>query len=226
MSTDNKLRLFSGKKAFIYKRITQYEMTNKSTRLIYTDETNLNIYRSLPEKDFKEFMMAYLTYKKGDDIESMFTSLTAKLLFMTYISKIEYNEDKWEKQAKINQENGKKGGRPKKNNADITPNTEFESEASNIIPSVPIKEEKKKDEQPIIQENKEEEFQKDVEVAVNELAQIALYGKGKKVFDEVLTTHSNSLSIRYNKLYDDVEEQLRNMSKEKYLKFKDLKEVG
>lgn len=201
-------------------------MTNKSTRLIYTDETNLNIYRSLPEKDFKEFMMAYLTYKKGDDIESMFTSLTAKLLFMTYISKIEYNEDKWEKQAKINQENGKKGGRPKKNNADITPNTEFESEASNIIPSVPIKEEKKKDEQPIIQENKEEEFQKDVEVAVNELAQIALYGKGKKVFDEVLTTHSNSLSIRYNKLYDDVEEQLRNMSKEKYLKFKDLKEVG
>ena len=116
-------------------------MTNKSTRLIYTDETNLNIYRSLPEKDFKEFMMAYLTYKKGDDIESMFTSLTAKLLFMTYISKIEYNEDKWEKQAKKNQENGKKGGRPKKNNADITPNTEFESEAPNIIPSIPIKEE-------------------------------------------------------------------------------------
>ena len=82
-------------------------------------------------------------------------------------------------------------------------------------PSISIKEEKK-----------EEEFQKDVEVAVNELAQIALYGKGKKLFDEVLTTHSNNLSIRYNKLYDDVEEQLRNMSKEKYIKFKDLKEVG
>lgn len=93
-------------------------------------------------------------------------------------------------------------------------------------PSVPIKEEKKEDEQPIIQEKKEDEFQKDVEVAVNELAQIALYGKGKKMFYETLTKHSNSLSIRYNLLYDDVEEQLRNMSKEKYLKFKGLKEVG
>lgn len=82
-------------------------------------------------------------------------------------------------------------------------------------PSIPIKEEKKED-----------EFQKDVEVAVNELAQIALYGKGKKLFDETLTTHSNNLSIRYNKLYDDVEEQLRDMSKKKYLKFKGLKEVG
>lgn len=100
-------------------------MANKNTRLVYTDEINLNIYRSLPAEDFKEFMMAYLTYQKGDNIDSMFTSLLSKTLFMTYISKIEYNEDKWEKRAKANQENGKKGGRPKKN--DIEPNTEFET---------------------------------------------------------------------------------------------------
>ena len=61
--------------------------TTKNTRLVYTDETNINIYKSLPDKDFKEFFMAYLSYKKGDDIEGMFTSLLAKTLFMDYISK-------------------------------------------------------------------------------------------------------------------------------------------
>lgn len=98
----------------------------KSTRIVYTDKLNLDIYKSLPEKDFKEFFMAYLTYQKGGDIDGMFTSLLAKTVFMTYISKIEYNEEKWEKQAKVNRENGKKGGRPKK--TDLGANTEFETE--------------------------------------------------------------------------------------------------
>lgn len=100
-------------------------MANKNTRLVYTDENNLSIYRSLPDKDFKEFMMAYLTYKKGDDIDSMFTSLMAKIAFLSVAPKIEHNEDKWEKQAQANRENGKKGGRPKK--IDITPNTDFDN---------------------------------------------------------------------------------------------------
>lgn len=82
-------------------------------------------------------------------------------------------------------------------------------------PSVPIKEEKKED-----------DFQKDVEDAVNELTEIALYEKGKEVFNEVLKKHSNNLSIQYNKSYDDVEEQLRNMSRKKYINLIDLKEVG
>lgn len=47
-------------------------------------------------------------------------------LFMTYVSKIEYNEDKWEKRAAANKENGKKGGRPKKN-SDIQSNTDFDN---------------------------------------------------------------------------------------------------
>lgn len=213
MSTDNKLRLLEGKKAFIYKRLTQYEMTTKNTRLVYTDETNLAVYRSLPEKDFKEFMMAYLTYKKGDDIDSMFTNPIVASLFRVFSQKIEYNEDKWEKQAQARRENGKKGGRPKK--TDIQPNNEFENEAPNKIPSVQFEE-----------IHKEEDFQKEAEVAVNELVQIALYGKGKELFEEVLTKHSNSLSIQYNKLYDDVEEQLRDMSKKKYINLKELKEVG
>lgn len=100
-------------------------MAQKNTRLVYTDDINLKIYQSLPDKDFKEFMMVYLTYQKGDDVSGRFTNPMTYALFMTYISKIEYNEDKWEKRAAANKENGKKGGRPKKN-TDIQPNTEFE----------------------------------------------------------------------------------------------------
>jgi hypothetical protein len=101
-------------------------MKTKSTRLVYTDEQNLAILRSLPEKDFKEFMMTYLTYQKGMDVSGNFTNPLVYTLFLTFIPKIEYNEDKWEKKAQINRENGKKGGRPRKDNTDIQPNTEFE----------------------------------------------------------------------------------------------------
>lgn len=216
MSTDNKLRLLEGKKAFIYKRLTQYEMASKNTRLIYTDETNLNIYRNLPEKDFKEFMMAYLTYKKGDNIDDMFTSLTAKLLFMAYVSKIEYNEDKWEKQAKANQENGKKGGRPKK--ADITPNTDFENEAPNEvpnkIPSVQFEE---------IQ--KEKGFQKDFEDAVNQVIEIAAKQE-QSLFSDVLQDLSSKLSAQYNKEYDSIKKLLYETAKAKCKRNKDLKETA
>lgn len=102
-------------------------MKTKSTRLVYTDEQNLAILRSLPEKDFKEFMMTYLTYQKGMDVSGNFTNPLVYTLFLTFIPKIEYNEDKWEKKAQINRENGKKGGRPRKDNTDIQPNTEFET---------------------------------------------------------------------------------------------------
>lgn len=40
-------------------------MAQKNTRLVYVDDINLKIYQSLPDKDFKEFMMVYLTYQKG-----------------------------------------------------------------------------------------------------------------------------------------------------------------
>lgn len=133
-------------------------MANKNTRIVYTDETNLNIYRSLPEKDFKEFMMAYLTYKKGDNLDDMFTSLTAKLLFMAYVSKIEYNEDKWEKQAKANKENGKKGGRPKK--TDITPNTEFDYGRKE---ATAVQEEQSTEQEQVSRENQQDTFQESEE---------------------------------------------------------------
>lgn len=134
-------------------------MANKNTRLVYTDETNLSIYRSLPDKDFKEFMMAYLTYQKGMDIESMFTSLLAKIAFMGVVSKIEHNEDKWEKQAQANRENGRKGGRPKKN-VDITPNTDF---VNGTEETTVVQEEQPKEQECSPRTNKQDAFQESEE---------------------------------------------------------------
>lgn len=99
----------------------------KNTRLIYIDEKNLQSYRTLKPEDFKEFMMAYLTYQPGDDMSSCFTNEYVYTLFLQYQDKIDYNESKWEKKANANRENGKKGGRPKKQ--EIEPNHDFENEA-------------------------------------------------------------------------------------------------
>lgn len=112
-------------------------MKTKNTRLVYTDDKNLNIYQSLPDKDFKEFFMTYLTYEIGDDVSKTISNPYLQTMFMAaYADKIKYNEEKWERKAKANRENGKKGGRPPKNNTEIQPNTEFDTEAK-ISPNEP-----------------------------------------------------------------------------------------
>ena len=112
-------------------------MKTKNTRLVYTDDKNLKIYQSLPDKDFKEFFMTYLTYEIGDDVSKTISNPYLQTMFMAaYADKIKYNEEKWERKAKANRENGKKGGRPPKNNTDLQPNTEFDTEAK-ISPNEP-----------------------------------------------------------------------------------------
>ena len=112
-------------------------MKTKNTRLVYTDEKNLKAYESLPAEDFKEFFMTYFTYQDGDDVSKTISNPFVQTLFMAaYADKIKYNEEKWERKAKANKENGKKGGRPRKNNTDIEPNTEFDTEAK-ISPNEP-----------------------------------------------------------------------------------------
>ena len=112
-------------------------MKSKNTRLVYTDDKNLKIYQSLPDKDFKEFFMTYLTYEIGDDVSKTISNPYLQTMFMAaYADKIKYNEEKWERKAKANRENGKKGGRPPKNNTEIQPNTEFDTEAK-ISPNEP-----------------------------------------------------------------------------------------
>ena len=112
-------------------------MKNKNTRLVYTDDKNLKIYQSLPDKDFKEFFMTYLTYEIGDDVSKTISNPYLQTMFMAaYADKIKYNEEKWERKAKANRENGKKGGKKKKNNTELQPNTEFDTEAK-ISPNEP-----------------------------------------------------------------------------------------
>ena len=134
-------------------------MSDKNTRLIYTDETNLAVYRSLPDKDFKEFMMAYLTYKKGMDITKMFSNPLVESIFRLYVSKIEYNEDKWEKQAQANRANGKKGGRPKKN-VDITANEDFDNGPTE---ETSVQEEQPREEEQVSRELQQDTFQESEE---------------------------------------------------------------
>lgn len=113
-------------------------MKTKNTRLIYTDEKNLKAYESLPSDDFKEFFMTYLTYQDGDDVSKTISNPFVQTLFMAaYADKITHNEEKWEKKAKTNRENGQKGGRPKKNNTDIQPNNDFDKNFQ-IRPNKPL----------------------------------------------------------------------------------------
>ena len=110
-------------------------MKTKNTRLVYTDEKNLKAYASLPAEDFKEFFMTYLTYQDGDDVSKTISNPFVQTLFMAaYADKITHNEKKWEDAAEKRRENGKKGGRPKKNN-DITPNEEFDDTMTTGFPT-------------------------------------------------------------------------------------------
>ena len=91
-------------------------------KLVYTEENDLRIYESMPDADFKEFFMAYFKYKKGDKVNiSDFTNPMTFAMFCQYIPKLDKMEDNYNKKTAANRENGKKGGRPKKDNTgDLT----------------------------------------------------------------------------------------------------------
>lgn len=101
----------------------------KNTRLVYNDEKNLKIYQALSPEDFKEFFMTYLTYKPGSELQiTDFNNPLLYALFLSFKDKIDYNEEKWERQAAAKRENGKKGGRPKKSVITEVENNEFQVE--------------------------------------------------------------------------------------------------
>lgn len=91
-------------------------------KLVYTEENDLRIYESMPDADFKEFFMAYFKYKKGDKVNiNDFTNPMTFAMFCQYIPKLDKMEDNYNKKTAANRENGKKGGRPKKDNTgDLT----------------------------------------------------------------------------------------------------------
>lgn len=73
------------------------------------------MYKAMPPEQFKELMIAMLEYKYGDDsIVDNIQDPMVRALFLSEKVAIDKNEEKWEERKKINQENGSKGGRPKK----------------------------------------------------------------------------------------------------------------
>lgn len=89
----------------------------------------------------KETLKLIIDLLEGDDIEVFLTSLydyiyegiepnfntkILKSVWNNVLSVIERKAQSYFNKVEANKENGKKGGRPKKNNQDIQPNTEFE----------------------------------------------------------------------------------------------------
>jgi restriction endonuclease Mrr len=178
--------------------------------MIFKDTFEYLMSGEITNEQFAELVKLVYQLRWGDGVdESLIKDKEVRLIWRT----LKHTVQKSKTNAKQYQ----------KNKTDIQPNNEFENEAPNEvpnkIPSVQFEEIQK-------EEDFQKEFQKDVEVAVDELVQIAMDEKGKELFNEVLTTYSNNLSKQYNRLYDDVEEQLRNMSRKKFINLKDLKEVG
>lgn len=87
-------------------------------KIVYTEENDLRIYESMPAADFKEFFMAYFKYRKGDKVAvNDFSSPMTFALFTSYIPKLDNMENNYNKRVA----NGKKGGRPRKEETnDIT----------------------------------------------------------------------------------------------------------
>lgn len=112
----------------------------KNTRLFYTDEQSVTIWKELSPEQCKEVLLKYLTYNYGDDVvESDFTDKVSYLMFKTMFKpKIDFNEEKWIKKAEQNRNNGKESmGRPR--------NIIVENrDAINNIVSVFVKGDKKK----------------------------------------------------------------------------------
>ena len=88
---------------------------SKNTRIFYRDETHLQAYEALSYSDLGELFLKMLKYEKGDELTpSDFSNPAVYSLFLMEKGNIDRNEEKWEKRAETNRENGQKGGRPRK----------------------------------------------------------------------------------------------------------------
>lgn len=96
----------------------------------------------------KETLKLIIDLLEGDDIEVFLTALydyiyegiepnfntkILKSVWNNVLSVIERKAQSYFNKVEANKENGKKGGRPKKNNQDIQPNTEFETTPNKVL---------------------------------------------------------------------------------------------
>lgn len=203
MSTDNKLRLFEGKEAlFIYNSLIQDEMATKEKGImIFKDTFEYLMDGDLTGEQFAELMKLVYQLRWGDGVDdSKIKDKEVKLIWKT----LKHTVQKSKTNAKQYQ----------KNNADIKPNNEFENESPNKIPSVQFE-----------AVHSEEQFNKDVEVAVNQIIEVGIK-KEQDLFDNVLENVSNDISTKYNKPFNDIKKLLYETAKEKHRRNKELKEVS
>lgn len=93
---------------------------SKNTRILYNDSEHIEMYRAIPPEQFKSFILAIMEYKYGDDdFVNTIQDPMVKALFLSEKPNIDRNEEKWERKAQANRENGKNGGRPKKTSSDL-----------------------------------------------------------------------------------------------------------
>lgn len=174
--------------------------TIKNTRLVYNDEKNLKIYQALSPEDFKEFFMTYLTYKPGSELQiTDFNNPLLYALFLSFKDKIDYNEEKWERQAAAKRENGKKGGRPKKSALQDTVGTEFDITPVNNIPS-----NKETENKPILSSHltqDDNQYQPKVESGLNSLK----IGNNEVVEDNTYMEQKPVVKVAANKQGSDAE---------------------
>lgn len=204
MSTDNKLRLFEGKEAlFIYKRIIQNAMASKEKGIMIFKETfEYLMDGELTGEQFAELMKLIYQLRWGDGVDDkQIKDKDVRLIWKT----LKHTVQKSKTNAKQYQ----------KNNTDIQPNSEFENEVPIKIPSIQFE-----------AVHSEEQFEKDVDDAVNELVDIALDNKGQDAVNEAIFRLSNGISEQYNKTINEVKAQLIEKAKEKINKRKGLREVS
>lgn len=177
-------------------------MANKEKGImIFKDTFEYLMDGDLTGEQFAELMRLIYQLRWGDGVDdSKIEDKDVKLIWRT----LKHTVQKSKTNAKQYQ----------KNNADIQPNNEFENESPNKIPSVQFEE---------IQ--KEEDFQKDFEDAVNQVIEVAAKQE-QDLFTEVLQDLSSKLSAQYNKEYDSIRKLLYETAKEKSKRNKELKEVG
>lgn len=94
--------------------------TNKKSMILYHDF--LDRYRCLSDEETGQLVKAMLLFSR-DGIETEFDDRTLQMAFDMEKSSIINNNEKYEKKVRLNSENGKKGGRPRKTSED-----EYESE--------------------------------------------------------------------------------------------------
>ena len=178
-------------------------MANKEKGImIFKDTFEYLMDGDLTGEQFAELMRLIYQLRWGDGVDdSKIEDKDVKLIWRT----LKHTVQKSKTNAKQYQ----------KNNADIKPNNEFENEFPNKIPSVQFE-----------AVHSEEQFEKDVDDAVNELVDIALDNKGQDAVNKAIFRLSNGISEQYNKPFNDVKAQLIEMAKEEINKQRGLKEVS